>query len=308
MRKGAGRGGGRAVVLHPAAGAVEEGDEAAREIAPVVVLVGGQQRAQLGDPRRQVDRRSRRLPGFDRDAPRQRQRCGPRGLLDGVARTELEHLAHRREVVREPHPPAARGEDRHLAVGDQRVRRERSVQRDVEVDGELIEDQVGRQPRLEISPGVEVGHAPAPAQPGPGRPGEHRRVAAGELRVGRAERVHEPQRVHRAGGLDRFDDADRAERSEPDVVRGQRARIDRRAVEPRLADRLAQVEQRAAGVGTDGVGDGRVDLGARGRAVERDGCVKVAEVDRHRLQPVDGGRRRRQAEVRGRHRRVSPAR
>jgi hypothetical protein len=103
--------------------------------------------------------------------------------------------------------------------------------------------------------------------------------------------------VHRPRRLQRFEDAKLRERAGAEVVRGDLGWGKGGAVDPRVEDRLAQVEKRVPAGRTHRVLDRGVATAGLSGAVEDKGCGNRVDIDRHRSQAIDDLRWRSKMEV-----------
>ena len=126
-----------------------------------------------------------RLPRFQGDGRAGDRQDGRVGLhLQRVAGADLQHGRQRREARRELEAPVVGAQHGDGAVGDDRVRRQGVDDLDLQREGELVEDQVGREPGLGVARPVQVREAEDEAQPRARRPLERRQIAAAELGIG----------------------------------------------------------------------------------------------------------------------------
>ena len=119
----------------------------------------------------------------------------------------------------------------------------------VEVELELVEDEVRRDPRLEVATAAQVGdaevegHAAARRRTSAPAGRSRRSTPAAGRGVGHPQRVREPAATRRASTRTS------AWAPPPTSCRAKSASVDGVAVEPHAGHRLAQVEDRAAGGG-----------------------------------------------------------
>jgi hypothetical protein len=138
------------------------------------------------------------------------------------------------------------------------VRNSRAQQVEVEGERELVEDQVGRDERLQVPACSQVGEAKVEGEPRACAPGDGRRVGADRRRRRRPEPVLHPERVPRAGRQDGLQHPQFRVRAPAEVVVRQLGHRNRRSVERGGRHLLAEIEDGIAVVVPGHELDGRL--------------------------------------------------
>ena len=103
---------------------------------------------------------------------------------------------------------------------------------DFEIDGELVENEVGGHPGLQITARPKIGEAEVEDQSRPRTPGDIRLVRAGSGCLRDAEAVGHAQCVCAARGQAALHHAQFGLRAAAEIVLCQRTHRDRRAIQP----------------------------------------------------------------------------